>query len=85
MYADDDTIVYMESDDGDDLYHHVDYVVDESCIVHSDRYDIDNGDKYGEGGTYDFDKDRYKPHQITYSPSPRIKKNLSSLFYHYHD
>ena len=85
VYADDDTIVYMESDDGDDLYHHVDYVVDESCIVHSDRYDIDNGDKYGECGAYYFEKDHHKPHRITYSPSPRIKNNLSSLLYHYHD
>ena len=85
VYADDDTIVYMESDDGDDLYHHVDYVVDESCIVSSDRYDIDNGDKYGECGAYYFGKDHHKPHRSTYSPSPRIKKNLSSLFYHYHD
>ena len=72
-------------DDGDDPRHHLDYVVDESCIVPSDRYDIDIGDKYGECGAYDFGKDRHKPHRITYSLSPRIKKNLSSLLYHYHD
>ena len=40
-------------DDGDDPNHNVDYVVDESCIVPSDHYDIDIGDKYGESGDHD--------------------------------
>ena len=75
----------MEGDDGDDPNHHVDHVVDASCIAPSDRYDIDNDDNYDEYGTYGFGKDRYKPHRISYSPSPRIKKNLPSLFYYYHD
>ena len=75
----------MESDEGDDPNHHVDYVVSASCIVPSDCCDIDNGGTYGECGAYDFGKDRHKPHRISYSPSPRIKKNLPSLFYYYYD
>ena len=75
----------MENDDSDDPNHHVDYVVDASYIVPSDRYDVENGDNYDECGAYDFGKDRHKPHRISYSPSSRIKKNLPSLFYHYHD
>ena len=75
----------MENDDSDDPNHHVDYVVDASYIVPSDRYDINNGDSYGECDAYDFRKNRHKPHRITYSPSPRMTKNLPSLFYHYHD
>ena len=75
----------MESDDGDDPNHHVDYIVDKSCIVPSDRYDIDNCDNYSECGTYDFGKDRHKPHRISYSLSPRMKKNLTSLFNHNRD
>ena len=70
----------MENDDSDDPNHHVDYVVDASYILPSDRYDVENGDNYGECGAYDFGKDRHKSHRISYSPSPRIKKNLPSLF-----
>ena len=38
----------MEGDDGDDPNHHVDHVIDASCIVPSDRYDIDNDDNYAD-------------------------------------
>ena len=54
----------MEIDDSDDPNHHVDQVVDASCIVPSDRYGINNDDNYGEYGTYGFGKDRHKPHRI---------------------
>ena len=70
----------MEGDDGDDPNHHVDYVVGASCIFPTDHYDIDNDDNYDECGAYGFGKDRYKPHRISYSPSPRIKNNIPSLF-----